>query len=99
MPADPKDIMQSWLRSKLKPHCPEVSKSDNVMVDLVMKAYKEVEEEMLSIVNTDFGTGNLVLLGGVQINMPYPYPGFFMPLHFSVRSSKRGPIDLMSVFR
>eukprot|EP00420_Gonyaulax_spinifera_P033376 CAMPEP_0197879046 /NCGR_PEP_ID=MMETSP1439-20131203/7251_1 /TAXON_ID=66791 /ORGANISM="Gonyaulax spinifera, Strain CCMP409" /LENGTH=301 /DNA_ID=CAMNT_0043498525 /DNA_START=91 /DNA_END=996 /DNA_ORIENTATION=+ len=99
MPADPQDIMQSWLRAKLKPHCADVAKSDNVMVDLVKKAYEEVEEEMLSIVNTDYGTGNLVLLGGIQINMPYPYPGFFMPLHFSVRSSTREPMNLMSVFR
>uniref|UniRef100_A0A7S4SNA8 Limiting CO2-inducible protein B/C beta carbonyic anhydrase domain-containing protein n=1 Tax=Alexandrium monilatum TaxID=311494 RepID=A0A7S4SNA8_9DINO len=99
MPADPQDVMQSWLRSKLAPYGEEVSKSGKVMVDLVMKAYKEIEKEMLSIVNTDYGRGYLVLLGGIQINMPYPSPGFFMPLHFSVRAESKAPIDLMPAFR
>lgn len=99
MPADPQDIMQSWLRQKLASYCPAVAKSDNPMVDLVLKAYKEIEAEMLAIVNTDFGSGNLVLLGGIQINMPYPMPGYFEPLHFSVRSKDKEPVDLMSAFR
>jgi len=99
MPDDPKDMMQSWLRNKLKPHCDDVAKSSNLMVNLVMKAYNAVEDEMLAIINTDFGSGNLVLVGGVQINMPYPLPGYFMPLHFSVRSEGRDPVSLMYAFR
>lgn len=99
MPADPKDMMQSWLRAKLKMHCDDVTKSVRPMVDLVMKAYKAVEDEMLSIVNTKFGTGHLILLGGIQINMPYPLPGYFMPRHFSVRSAGEEAVSLMSVFK
>mmetsp|Transcript_65851 Transcript_65851/g.204181 ORF Transcript_65851/g.204181 Transcript_65851/m.204181 type:complete len:612 (-) Transcript_65851:160-1995(-) len=95
MPADPKDLMQSWLREKLEPVAAEVAQSSNMMVDLARRAYDAVEAEMLSIINTNYGPGNLVLLGGIQINMPYPYPGFFMPCHFSLRSSKREPLDLM----
>lgn len=98
MAADPNDIMQSWLRMKLKPHCGDVMKSMNPMVDLAMKAYKVVEEEIFKIVDTDYGRGNLVLLGGIQINMPYPMPGYFMPLHFSIRAAGKQPMDLMSAF-
>mmetsp|Transcript_11730 Transcript_11730/g.15815 ORF Transcript_11730/g.15815 Transcript_11730/m.15815 type:complete len:100 (-) Transcript_11730:88-387(-) len=99
MRAAPADMEQSWLRDKLKQCIPEVSSSDQPMVDLVIKAYKAVEEEMLAIVNTDFGPGNLVLLGGIQINMPYPSPGFWLPLHFSIRSKTMTPKDLLPSFR
>lgn len=92
------DAQQSWLRSKLASKCSAVSRTDNPMVALIMEAYKAVEEEMLAIVNTGYGSGNLVLLGGIQINMPYPMNGFFMPLHFSVRSEGKAPEDLMSAF-
>eukprot|EP00411_Alexandrium_monilatum_P001096 CAMPEP_0175200012 /NCGR_PEP_ID=MMETSP0093-20121207/9323_1 /TAXON_ID=311494 /ORGANISM="Alexandrium monilatum, Strain CCMP3105" /LENGTH=294 /DNA_ID=CAMNT_0016493023 /DNA_START=88 /DNA_END=972 /DNA_ORIENTATION=- len=98
-PADASDIEQGWLRSKLASAVPDVAASKQPMVDLVMAAYKAVEEEMLAIVNTDYGPGNLVLLGGIQINMPYPMPGYFYPLHFSIRSKTMRPKDLMSAFR
>uniref|UniRef100_A0A7S4T8T0 Limiting CO2-inducible protein B/C beta carbonyic anhydrase domain-containing protein n=1 Tax=Alexandrium monilatum TaxID=311494 RepID=A0A7S4T8T0_9DINO len=98
LPADPQDMMQSWLRGQLKPHCPEIEKSVNPMKDLVMKAYREIEAEVMRIVNTDYGSGHLVLLGGIQINMPHSMRGFFAPMHFSIRSAGKEPVDLMSAF-
>eukprot|EP00413_Alexandrium_margalefii_P035407 CAMPEP_0204588764 /NCGR_PEP_ID=MMETSP0661-20131031/48803_1 /ASSEMBLY_ACC=CAM_ASM_000606 /TAXON_ID=109239 /ORGANISM="Alexandrium margalefi, Strain AMGDE01CS-322" /LENGTH=301 /DNA_ID=CAMNT_0051598603 /DNA_START=67 /DNA_END=972 /DNA_ORIENTATION=+ len=98
MPADPSDMEQSWLRAKLKSVVPEVAASKQPMVDLVMAAYKEVEKEMMTIITTDYGPGHLVLLGGIQINMPYPSPGYFYPLHFSIRSRTMEPKDLMLAF-
>jgi len=92
---DPADIEQSWLRNRLKAHAGDIAKSSNLMVELVLRAYKEIEKEVLTIVNTKYGPGNLVLLGGIQINMPYPTPGFFLPLHFTVRSERSGAIDLL----
>lgn len=98
MPADPKDMMQSWLREKLMPYCADISKSVNPMKDLVMKAYYAIEEEMLNIVNTGYGPGNLVLVGGIQINMPHSMNGFFAPMHFSIRSKSKEPVNLMAAF-
>jgi len=98
MAADPKDMEQSWLREKLGPKCKDIKESSNPMVELALQAYKVIEEEILSIVNTGFGSGNLVLLGGIQINMPYGMPGFFKPMHFSIRAEGREPENLMSVF-
>jgi len=95
-PDDPQDLQQNWLRARLKQHCPELAKSKNVMVDLVLKAYQEIEKEIFAIANTDFGPGKLILLGGIQINMPYPSPGFFLPLHFSSRSSSTTPKNLLA---
>ena len=40
---------------------------------LIHEAYSVVEEQMLKILNFNFGTGKVVLIGGVQINMPSPY--------------------------
>jgi len=98
LPADPKDMEQSWLREKLGPKCQEIKESSNPMVELALQAYKVIEEEIMSIVNTDFGTGKLVLLGGIQINMPYGMPGYFKPMHFSIRAKDTEPVDLISVF-
>jgi len=98
MPADKKDMEQSWLREKLGPKCQHIKEASNPMVELALQAYKVIEEEILSIVNTDFGTGNLVLLGGIQINMPYGMPGYFKPMHFSIRAKGMEPRDLMPVF-
>jgi len=98
LPADSKDMEQSWLREKLGPKCNDIKESSNPMVELALQAYKVIEEEILSIVNTDFGIGNLVLLGGIQINMPYGMPGYFKPMHFSIRAKGKDPENLMSVF-
>jgi len=99
MSGDPSDIMQSWWRARLKPRCDAVLDSSNQQVELVMQAYKIIEEEMLTIINTSVLRGKLVLLGGIQINMPCSLPGYFMPLHFSIRSATHKPMDLMSAFR
>ena len=36
-------------------------------------AYDCIKEKLLRIVNTKFGTGKLILIGGIQINLPKPY--------------------------
>ena len=57
-------------------------------------ADESIKAELLTIVNTNFGSGKLVLIGGVQINMPSQLIGgvqvkcedHFMPL--MVRGTK-----------
>ena len=39
--------------------------------------------------------GRLIILGGVQINMPRPMPDFFMPIKFEIRQHGKDTIDLM----
>lgn len=97
--SDPSDAQQGWLRAHLQRHIREVANSPKPMVELALKTFKAIEEEMLKIINTGYGPGHLVLLGGIQINMPYPLPGYFEPLHFSVRSKSMEPKDLMLAFR
>jgi len=99
MSGDPSDIMQSWWRAQLKSRCQAVLRSDNQQVELVMQAYKIIEQEIMRIINLGILRGNLVLLGGIQINMPFSLSGYFVPMHFSIRSATRKPVDLMSALR
>lgn len=96
--SEDEDVMHRWLRDRLRRHCDAVAKSEEPMVSLVMKAYEIVEQEVFNIVNLDYGEGYLMLLGGITINMPRPLPGYFLPLHFSVRSKTTAPRDVMSAF-
>uniref|UniRef100_A0A7S4SMD9 Limiting CO2-inducible protein B/C beta carbonyic anhydrase domain-containing protein n=1 Tax=Alexandrium monilatum TaxID=311494 RepID=A0A7S4SMD9_9DINO len=96
IPADDSDIMQGWLRNRLAPHCPEITAAKYPMIELAIRNYQVAEKEMVNIVNNDYGPGKLILLGGIQINMPYPMPGYFLPMHFSVRARDMAPVDLMS---
>ncbi|CAK0795713.1 unnamed protein product [Prorocentrum cordatum] len=58
-----------------------------------------VKDRMLRIVNTKFGSGRLVLIGGIQLNMPYPeFDDHFLPLMFEVRQEGEATIDLMDTF-
>jgi len=52
------------------------------------------------IVHTDFGIGSgkkgkLILVGGIQINMPYPMMDLFYPLLFEIRSHNEPTVDLL----
>merc|ERR1712039_624623 len=62
MSADVHDMEQSWLRSKLSPYCSGIKNSADPQVEIVMKTYKVIEEEVFKIVNTHFGPGLLVLI-------------------------------------
>ena len=53
---------------------------------MIYEAYDCIQEKMMTIVNNDFGNGKLVLVGGVQINMPRPYEDHFHPFMFKVIS-------------
>lgn len=92
------DVEEAWICTKLEPLVKEIESSDNPMATLVKKSYEVIEKEVMTVVNTNFGTGHLILLGGIQINMPEPYEDHFMPLHFSIQSGKKDPVDLLHAF-
>ena len=52
-------------------------------VGLVYQAFAVAQQLIRTIVNVDIVPGSpVVLLGGVQINMPDPLPDFYLPLCF-----------------
>lgn len=92
------DMEQSWLRSRLQPYVKEIQAAADPMVELAKKAYFAIEKEIMEVGNIDFGSGYLVLIGGVQINMPGAFQDHFMPIHFSIRSKDMHPVNLLNSF-
>ena len=58
-------------------------------------AYDCIKEKLLRIVNTKFGSGKLILIGGIQINLPKPYEDHFQPKFFQVLGEGCAPVDLL----
>merc|ERR1711953_309010 len=77
------------LKQKLGKQATEIAKADVPMAELAMRAYGLVEEMITEIVTHSADCKHLVLIGGIQINMPEPFAEYFLPLKFSI-SSKVG---------
>ena len=52
-------------------------------------------DQLLRICNHSYGKGKLVLIGGIQINLPAPYADHFQPKFFQVLSSESTAVDLL----
>jgi len=92
---DPSDMQQSWLEQKVQTSLPKIKNAAEPMKELVNVAYESVKGNILEIVNNNFGDGHLVLVGGIQINLPAPYRDHFLPLHFTLRKKDGSEIDLL----
>lgn len=62
--------------------------------------YELIRDFLEQVVDVDFGIGHgmkgkLILLGGIQINMPTNMMDYFEPLMFEIRSKGEPTIDLM----
>jgi len=95
---DPLDMQQNWLKQKVSDQLDKIKAADNPLQTLFYTAYEAVKEKLLVCVNHKYGSGNLVLIGGIQINMPEPFEDHFCPLMFQVSSASTPPADLMSAF-
>lgn len=67
---DMSDMQQSWLKQKILSCLEEIESSSDKMQTLIHKAYHAVEEHLLDIINHDYGSGKLILLGGIQVLVP-----------------------------
>lgn len=68
------------------------------MAALVIPHYEIAQKKLQAIIDTDIGDGYVVLLGGVQIDMPEGVEDHFVPLMFEMRRAGEPAIDLMHVF-
>lgn len=89
------DMQQSWLRGKVGPKINRIKNAANPMAELSKVAYEAVDQQMKAIANTDFGNGYLVLVGGIQINMPRGYPDYFLPLSFTIQQGPEAPESIL----
>jgi hypothetical protein len=92
---DPSDMQQSWLEQKVQKSLPKIKNASEPMKELVNVAYESVKGNILEIVNNNFGDGHLVLVGGIQINLPAPYRDHFFPLHFTLKRKDGTELDLL----
>jgi hypothetical protein len=92
------DMQQDWLRQQVAPCVEKVSKAPVPMAQLALEAFVIVHNKLQSIIDTDFGPGCLVLLGGVQINMPEGMEDHFLPLNFEIRARDQSAEDIIDEF-
>merc|ERR1719333_1516840 len=92
---DAHDVQQSFLKDRISRRMGSIGAAENPLRALMYEAYYCVEEALKKIVNHNFGSGRLVLIGGIQINLPEPYEDHFLPLKFEVSSKSEKPVDLM----
>jgi len=81
------DMQQCWLKDQISKKLDSITNTtgDGGPINaLIHVAYESVKEKLLTIVNNDFGKGKLVLIGGIQINMPAPFEDHFQPLMFEI---------------
>jgi len=90
--ANPHDYQMSWIISQIAQVVDEIVALDTEnerQAELTRQMYKISKaflDKMVDVKITDLH-GNAVkicLLGGIQINMPRPMPGFFQPLLFQI---------------
>eukprot|EP00401_Gymnodinium_catenatum_P037450 CAMPEP_0117485922 /NCGR_PEP_ID=MMETSP0784-20121206/15212_1 /TAXON_ID=39447 /ORGANISM="" /LENGTH=701 /DNA_ID=CAMNT_0005280519 /DNA_START=74 /DNA_END=2176 /DNA_ORIENTATION=- len=90
------DMQMDEIKAEFAPHAAAISQAENVMASCAYQAWEMVKDRMLKIVNTKFGSGKLVLIGGIQINMPYPTnEDYFLPMMFEMRQEGQSSKDLM----
>jgi hypothetical protein len=96
---DEDDMQMSEIKREFTPQVEQLSLTENPMVACAYQAYEMVKDRILRIVNTNFGDGRLVLIGGIQLNMPRShYSDHFLPLMFEVHQASKEPINLLERF-
>jgi len=96
---DESDMQMSEIKQEFAQHAERLSKTSDPMAACAYQAFEMVKDRMQRIVNTKFGSGRLVLIGGIQLNMPYPqFDDHFLPLMFEVRQEGQPTMDLMNTF-
>jgi hypothetical protein len=93
---DELDMQMAWIKAQLAPHVEKIGEQENPMAALAYQSYEMVREKLEKIVNTDFGPGRLVLIGGLQINMPQPFDDHFLPMTFKILQEGKPELDLFN---
>jgi len=96
---DDHDMQMHEIKTEFTSHADKLSSTDNPMVACAYQPYKMVKDRILHIVNTNFGDGRLVLIGGIQLNMPHShYSDHFLPLMFEVQQAGKEAVNVLDRF-
>lgn len=89
-PDDIIDAQQYFVGKSLLPHAERLEKAEDKMVELPYALYDAQSEQIAKIVSGGAGgvpTGQIAVLGGIQINTPPGYSDYFMPLSFEIHTN------------
>jgi hypothetical protein len=92
------DFQMEWIKAQIGPHVANLKSQSCPLAALAFQAYEMVKAKIEKIVNLDFGSGRLVLVGGIQINMAHDLQDHFLPLMFDIRQKGAATINMMSKF-
>jgi hypothetical protein len=96
---DETDMQMDWIKKQLAPYACRICDDEEPMASLAHQSYEMVKEKVLSVVNTNLHSGYVVLVGGIQLNLPKPLEDHFVPLMFEVHTRGALVKDLMSSLR
>lgn len=96
---NPDDYQMAYLMHRIaqrKDKILENSDMNSKQAALAMETHSIAKEMLDKIVNVEFGsaTSTLVILTGIQINMPKPFDDYFQPLNFYILDKQGRKIDL-----
>jgi len=95
---DEVDIQMGFIKSQIAPHAKRIQRQDCPMAALAYQAFEAVKNKVDKVVNTEFGSGRLVLVGGIQINLPEPCGDHFLPLSCEVLQAGKQTCDIRNAF-
>jgi hypothetical protein len=91
-----KDMQQDFLKEMLYPRVGEIQRAPNPMAALAVHSFEIVRDSLMELIaDTDLKSGKLVLIGGIQINMPGDVEDHFFPLVFEMHKRGEPPKNLM----
>lgn len=94
------DLQQLYLKESIEPRVQDIKTTPEPMAALAVHGYEIVKEALDDVVSKKVpGGGNMVLIGGIQINMPARFEDHFFPLKFDIRSAAHPePESFLDVF-
>mmetsp|Transcript_98679 Transcript_98679/g.254943 ORF Transcript_98679/g.254943 Transcript_98679/m.254943 type:complete len:301 (+) Transcript_98679:1-903(+) len=89
------DMQMDWIKRQIAPHVKGIARAENPMAALAHQSYSMVRDKIYDVVNNDFGSGYLCLIGGIHINLPPPMEDHFLPCTFEMRRAGDETLDLL----
>lgn len=93
------DMQMDEIKAEFAKQAKAISETENPMASSAYAAFYMVLDRIRKVVNTNFGSGKLVLIGGIQVNMPHGLmDDHFLPIVFEVQQAGKETEDLMESF-
>jgi len=93
------DMQQGYLKETLHGRAKDIQATPEPMAALAVHAFEIVKEKLEAVICDKLPDhGKLVLIGGVQINMPEGMQDHFFPLMFEMRAKGEEPVNFLHVF-